>query len=208
MLDARLRRLIDPPLDRAGTVLARRGMRADTVTVAGFVLGIAAMLAVMAGAYGAGLALLALNRLADGLDGAVARHSRLTDLGGFLDIVLDFIVYAGMVFAFAVADPERNALAAAFLLFAFMGTGSSFLAFAIMAAKRRISTDLRGRKSLYYLGGLTEGTETILFLTLACLLPERFVVLALLFGAMCWATTLGRVLAGYQLLREDGNDTA
>ena len=98
--------------------------------------------------------------------------SRLTDLGGFLDIVLDFIVYAGLVFAFAVADPERNALAAAFLLFAFMGTGSSFLAFAIMAAKRGISSELRGRKSLYYLGGLTEGTETILFLVLACLLPS------------------------------------
>ena len=69
-----------------------------------------------------------------------------TDLGGFLDIVLDFIVYAGMVFAFAVADPGANALAAAFLLFAFMGTGSSFLAFAMMAAKRRLSTDLRGRE--------------------------------------------------------------
>ena len=147
-------------------------------------------------------ALLLVNRLADGLDGAVARQTRLTDLGGFLDIVLDFLVYAGMVFAFAVADPAGNALAAAFLLFAFMGTGSSFLAFAIMAAKRGISTDLRGRKSLYYLGGLAEGTETILFLALACLLPDHFVLLALGFGAMCWITTVGRVIAGFQLLRE------
>jgi phosphatidylglycerophosphate synthase len=208
MLDARLRRVIGPLLDCAGAVLARHGFRADTVTLVGFGIGAAAMLAVMAEAYLAGLALLALNRLADGLDGAVARHSRLTDLGGFLDIVLDFIVYAGMVFAFAVADPGANALAAAFLLFAFMGTGSSFLAFAIMAAKRRLSTDLRGRKSLYYLGGLTEGTETILFLALVCLLPDRFPLLALLFGAMCWLTTLGRVLAGYQLLREPGTDAA
>jgi phosphatidylglycerophosphate synthase len=208
MLDARLRSIIGPPLDRAGTLLARRGISADAITLAGFALGLSAMLSVMAGAYAVGLALLALNRIADGLDGAVARHTRLTDLGGFLDIVLDFIVYAGMVFAFAVAEPERNALAAAFLLFAFMGTGSSFLAFAIMAAKRRISSDLRGRKSLYYLGGLTEGTETILFLALACLLPGRFALLATVFGAMCWVTTLGRVLAGYQLLREPGDETA
>ena len=202
MLDARLRRLIDPPMDRAGAALARRGMRADTLTWGGFAFGVLAIVAVAAEFYGLALALLLVNRLADGLDGAVARQTRLTDLGGFLDIVLDFLVYAGMVFAFALADPAANALAAAFLLFAFMGTGSSFLAFAIMAAKRGISTDLRGRKSLYYLGGLAEGTETILFLALACLLPDSFVLLALGFAAMCWITTVGRVIAGFQLLRE------
>jgi phosphatidylglycerophosphate synthase len=208
MLDARARRLIDPLLNRAGAEAARRGVPADAVTLGGFALGVLAMLAVMAGWYGLGLLLLALNRLADGLDGAVARHSRLTDLGGFLDIVLDFIVYAGMVFAFAVADPGRNAPAAAFLLFAFMGTGSSFLAFAIMAAKRRLTTELRGHKSLYYLGGLTEGTETILFLVLVCLLPGWFPALAMAFGGMCWLTTAARVLAGYQLLREADDGSA
>lgn len=202
MLDARIRRLIDPPLDRAGRAVAARGIGADTVSLAGFGIGFLAMFAVMQGAYLPGLALLLLNRLADGLDGAVARQSGPTDLGGFLDIVLDFIIYAGMVFAFAVADPERNALAAALLLFAFMGTGSSFLAFAIMAAKRRLSTELRGRKSLYYLGGLTEGTETILFMVLACLMPGWFPLLACVFAAMCWLTTLGRCMAGFQLLRE------
>jgi phosphatidylglycerophosphate synthase len=202
MLDARLRPLVDPSLERLGARLAGSGVGADAVTLAGFGLGVLAMLAVTAGNYGTGLALLALNRLADGLDGAVARHTRLTDLGGFLDIVLDFVVYAGMVFAFALADPARNALAAAFLLFAFMGTGSSFLAFAIMAARRQLATDRRGRKSLYYLGGLAEGTETILFLAAACLLPGHFPELALLFGAMCWVTTLARILTGYQLLRE------
>ncbi|MFL5332547.1 MAG: CDP-alcohol phosphatidyltransferase family protein [Geminicoccaceae bacterium] len=208
MLDARLRRVIDPPLDRAGAALVRLGIGADTLTLGGFALGLLAMGAVMAGHYGAGLALLAFNRLADGLDGAVARHSRPTDLGGFLDIVLDFIVYAGMVFAFAVADPGANALAAAFLLFAFMGTGSSFLAFAVMAAKRRLSTDLRGRKSLYYLGGLAEGMETMLFLALACLVPDRFAALALVFAGMCWLTTLARIAAGFQLLRDSVDSAA
>jgi phosphatidylglycerophosphate synthase len=208
MLDGRLRPLIDPALDRVGRALAARGIGADAVTVAGFVPGVLAILAVAAEAYGLGLVLLLLNRAADGVDGAVARHTRLTDLGGFLDIVLDFIVYAGMVFGFAAADPARNGLAAAFLLFAFMGTGSSFLAFAIMAAKRQLATDHRGRKSLYYLGGLTEGTETILFLALACLLPQHFPLLAVLFGVMCWLTTLGRVLTGYQLLRDASDEAA
>ena len=125
----------------------------------------------------------------------------LSDLGGFLDIVLDFIVYAGMPFAFALADPAANGLAAAFLVFAFMGTGSSFLAFAVMAAKRGLATELRGRKSLYYLGGLTEGTETILFLVAwpACF-PRSFAPLALGFAVACAGSPrLGRMLAGFQL---------
>jgi phosphatidylglycerophosphate synthase len=201
MLDARLRPLIDPPLDRAGAWLHRRRVGADQVTVAGFVLGLAAMAAIAGGHSLAGLVLLLGNRVADGLDGAVARRSRLTDLGGFLDIVLDFVVYAGIVFAFALADPARNALAAAFLLFAFMGTGSSFLAFAIMAAKRSLTTERSGRKSLYYLGGLTEGTETILFLAAFCLWPAQFPVLALAFGCLCWLTTAARIAAGFELLR-------
>ena len=160
------------------------------------------------GAYGLGLLLFLANRVADGLDGAVARHTGLSDLGGFLDIVLDFLVYAGMVFAFAFADPAANALAAAFLLFAFMGTGSSFLAFAVMAAKRGFATERRGRKSLYYLGGLTEGVETILFLALACLLPAGFPWLALGFALLCWITTACRIVIAVQLLRESGAGNA
>ena len=142
-----------------------------------------------------------LNRLCDGLDGAVARRRGLTDLGGFLDIVLDFLIYAVVPFAFALADPAANALAAAFLIFSFIGTGSSFLAYAIMAAKRGISTELRGRKSLYYLGGLTEGTETIAAFVLACLWPAWFPWIAVVFGLLCWLTTATRIAVAWQTLR-------
>lgn len=198
MLDRHLRRLIDPPLERLAVALAPR-IGADAVTIGGFALGCLAILAVMLGHYTLGLALLLLNRLADGLDGAVARHNGVTDLGGYLDIVLDFIVYSGIVFAMAVADPGANALAAAFLIFSFMGTGSSFLAFAIMAAKHGLESPAQGTKSLYYLGGLAEGTETILFLVAILLWPTGFPVLAWLFGAVCWLTTAGRILiAGRQ----------
>ncbi len=201
MLDARLRPVIDPPLARLAAVLDRRGISANAVTLAGFAVGVAAVLAIAAGAFAAALVLFLFNRLGDGLDGALARRHRITDLGGFLDIVLDFLIYAGLVFGFALADPDRNALAAAFLLFAFMGTGSSFLAFAIMAARRGLESDARGPKSLYYLGGLTEGTETILFFLLALLLPARFPLLAVLFGAMCWLTTAARIATAWRLLR-------
>ena len=202
MLDARLRRVIDPPLDRIGAALAGAGVTANAVTLAGFLFGLAAMALIAAGGYLPGLLCLLLNRLADGLDGAVARHAGPpSDLGGFLDILADFILYSGIVFAFALADPAANALAAAFLIFSFVGTGSSFLAFAVMAAKRGLSTDVRGRKSLYYLGGLTEGTETILVFVAFCLFPAAFVPLALIFGALCWLTTATRAAVAWQTLR-------
>lgn len=197
MLDSYLRPLIDPPLDRAGRRLAAWGVTANAVTLVGFGFGVAAMAALAVRADLLALALLAANRLCDGLDGAVARHRGASDFGGYLDIVLDFLVYSGVVFAFAVGRPE-HALAAAFLIFSFVGTGASFLAFAVFAAKRGLTTERRGAKSLYYLGGLAEGGETILALAAICLLPDAFPWIAYGFGALCWLTTLGRVLAARQ----------
>ena len=201
MLDARLRRLIDPPLDRLSVPLAALACPPMRLPSWGFALGLGAAAAIAWRAYLLGLALLLLNRLCDGLDGAVARRRGVTDLGGFLDIVLDFLIYAAVPFAFALADPAANALPAAFLIFSFMGTGSSFLAYAIMAAKRGVSTELRGRKSLYYLGGLTEGTETIVAFVLACLWPAWFPLIAWIFGALCWLTTATRIAVAVQTLR-------
>lgn len=199
MLDAVLRRLIDRPLDRIGARLARTGVGANAVTLAGFAVGAGAAVALAVQAYGVGLALVLANRVLDGLDGAVARHTGTTDLGAFLDIVCDFMVYSGVVFGFAVGRPDQ-ALAAAFLIFSFVGTGSTFLAFAILAAKRQMTTRQRGVKSIYYLGGLTEGTETILLFVAICLVPDGFAWLAYGFGALCWLTTAGRVLTAWEAL--------
>lgn len=196
MFDAALRNIIDPPLNAMGTKIAAIGVSANAVTVAGFFLGILAVPLIATEHYGAALFLIVLNRLFDGLDGAVARHSLLTNFGGYLDIVCDFIFYAAVVFGFALARPE-NALYAAFLIFSFMGTGSSFLTYAIMAEKYGISTDIQGRKSLYYLGGLAEGGETIAAMVLMCLFPDYFMIIVLVFGAMCWITTITRVYAAW-----------
>jgi phosphatidylglycerophosphate synthase len=200
MLDAALRRLIDPPLDRAGRRLAAAGLSANATTLGGFAVGLAALPLLAAGAYGWALAAILANRLADGLDGAIARAEGPSDLGGYLDIVCDFLFYAAVVFGFALAAPA-NRLPGAFLLFAFIGTGSSFLAFAVFAARLGLESRARGLKSLYYLGGLTEGTETIALFVAACLLPAAFPWLAWLFGAACWATTLARIHEAWRRLR-------
>ena len=152
------------------------------------------------GWYPAALVAIVLNRLLDGLDGALARRRGLTDAGGFLDIALDFCLRAGS-FGFALAVPAENALAAGWLLFAFIGTGSSFLAFATLAAKHNIDNPGYAHKSFYYIGGLTEGTETIALFVLCCLFPAHFSVLAWIFGALCWLTTTTRIWSGYVTLK-------
>ena len=202
MMDAVLRPWIDRPLARVAGWLEGR-VSANAVTIGGFVIGVAAMIAVMNQAYLVGLIGVVINRIADGLDGAIARRTGLSDLGGYLDITLDFIFYAGMIFAFAVADPPSNALAAAFLIFAFIGTGCSFLAFAIVAARRKLESSARGKKSFYYLGGLTEGTETIGLLVAICLLPWAFAPLAWVFGVLCWITTATRIAMAWEAFAEE-----
>ncbi|MGH7185704.1 MAG: CDP-alcohol phosphatidyltransferase family protein, partial [Pseudomonadota bacterium] len=166
-----------------------------------FVVGLGACAAIAVEAYGLGLVLILANRVLDGLDGALARRTGVTDFGGFIDTVADFLFYAGVPFAFAVADPDR-ALAAAFLILSFVGTGTSFLAFAAIAARRGMTTDRHGLKSIYYLGGLAEGTETILVFLLMAILPRWFEPLAYGFGALCWLTTAGRVWRGAAAFRQ------
>jgi len=192
MFDSRLRPLVDPISNRLGRWLVRFGISANMVTVSGGVIGLLAFHALCLGFYQLALAMILLNRIFDGLDGAVARQNGITDLGGYLDIVLDFIFYALIPLGFAIGDPN-NALAAAVLIASFVGTGSSFLAFAIMAEKRGISTDIRGKKSLYYLGGLTEGFETILVLVVMCIWPIYFQWFAYIFAGLCWITTSTRI---------------
>ena len=197
MLDAHVRPLVDRCLNPVGRLLARVGITANQISVIGFGFGLAAALAVMLGSEPAAVVLIAANRICDGLDGAVARASGTSDLGAYLDITLDFLFYSAIPFAFAVADPEK-ALAASFLIFSFVGTGSSFLAFAINAQKRGISTEIRGKKGFFYLGGLTEGSETIIFLVIVAYWPDLFVPLAFVFGSLCWVTTATRVWHAFE----------
>ncbi len=194
MLDRAMRRIIDPGLNRAGRALAARGVTATQVTLVGLALGLsaAAMLALGANAALCLVPLLA-GRLADGLDGAVARATVKTDFGGFLDIVCDFVFYGAVPLAFVLRDPA-NAAAGAFLLFSFYANGASFLGFAIMAEKRGMQTQAQGEKTLYYSVGLLEGTETVLFMVALCLWPAGFAPMAWGFGALCLVTALARVV--------------
>jgi phosphatidylglycerophosphate synthase len=197
MFDARLQPWLRRGFAPLARGLAARGVTADAVTLAGFAVGVAATIAVGSGAPAAGLVLLLLNRCADGLDGALARHLGPTDRGAFLDIALDFAVYALFPLGFAFADPARNALAAAVLIASFIGTGSSFLAFAAVAAGRNMTAETFPTKGIYYLGGLTEGAETILAFAAMALWPNGFAAIAWTFAGLCGVTTITRWRQGW-----------
>lgn len=197
MIDAALQPLQRRALAPLARRLAARGVTADQLTLAGFALGLGALPALAFGLYPVALALILANRLLDGLDGAVARLTGPTDRGAFLDIALDFVFYALVPVGFALADPAQNALPAAVLVAAFVGTGSSFLAFAVLAGQKGVTADAYPTKGIYYLGGLTEGFETIALFVLMCLLPQGFPVLAYIFAAACGLTTLTRWRQGW-----------
>jgi phosphatidylglycerophosphate synthase len=195
MLDATARKLIDPPLNAAGRRVAGLGVGADAVTLAGLALGLFAAAMIASGQPLWALVPLLASRIADGLDGAVARASRKTDFGGYLDIACDFLFYGAVPLAFVLLDPTANGVAGSFLLTAFYFNGTSFLGYAILAEKQGIATSAQGVKSLYFSNGLLEGTETILFFVLLCLVPGAFAPLAWVFGALCFVTAALRLLA-------------
>ncbi|MCE8037086.1 CDP-alcohol phosphatidyltransferase family protein [Halomonas sp. MCCC 1A11062] len=202
MLDRWTMPLAQAPLQVVARGLQRMSVRPDQVTLVSFGIGMLSLPMLAWELYLAALAAILVNRIGDGVDGALARLTgKTSDAGGFLDIGLDFVFYAAVVLGFALADPAANALAAAFLLFAFIGTGTSFLAFAIMATRYGLERPHFQRKAFYYLHGLTEGTETILAFVLFCLWPQHFALLATLFAVACLITTATRLWGGYRTLR-------
>ena len=193
MLDPLLRRWIDPSLNHAGAWLAQRGMSANAFSVAGLAVGLTTIPLLAREHYELALLVILLNRLIDGLDGAIARRKGATPFGGYLDIMCDMGFYVAVPLGFALARPD-NALWAAVLLASFVCTASSFLGRAVLAAQRGEPDDgARGRKSFFHAAGIVEGTETIVAFVLFCLFPQAFPWLAGIFAGLCFWTAVARV---------------
>ena len=202
MLDRWTTQWAQQPLTKVAYLCNKKNVNPDHVTITGFAIGMLAIPLIAYHYYMPALLMILINRLLDGLDGALDRLQSPSDAGGFLDITLDFIFYSGVVFGFALANAAENALAASLLIFSFMGTGGSFLAFGIMAEKYSIKHAHFSHKSFYYLDGLAEGTETIILFILFCLFPHAFTWLAVGFAVVCLITTIVRVWAGYQTIKQ------
>jgi phosphatidylglycerophosphate synthase len=201
MLDGWARKHIDPLVRPAASMAARAGVSANAITVTACIVGLMAAAAIANGWFAAGLILILASRFGDALDGAVARIRGKTDLGGYLDIVLDFVFYGAVPMGFVLANPAANAVPGAALILSFYVNGSSFLAYAIMAERRGLDTDIRGSKSVYFTTGLAEATETIVTFALACLFPSWFPVIAWVFAAMTLYTACARIVLAARMFR-------
>jgi phosphatidylglycerophosphate synthase len=201
MLDRHALRYAQRLLAKSAQFCHRHHISADTISWVGFAIGLVVPLLIWKQLFMAAALGIIANRICDGLDGMVARLHGTSDAGAFLDIVLDFLFYGAVVFGFALADPQANGAAAALLLFSFLGTGSSFLAFAILAERRQLINRSYPSKGIYYLGGLTEGTETIAVFLLFCLFPGWFAALATGFAVLCLITTATRITFAVSTLR-------
>ncbi len=208
MMDARVRRLLAPALSRAAALIDRRGITPDRLTLTGLVVGLGSAGAAAAQLWWLALVLWLLSRLADGLDGPLARRrsssrspgSRpASEAGGFLDITADFIVYGSMVVGVAVgATAGHGAPWWPFLLvlLAYYVNGTAFLAFSSIA--ERTGRTVEDGRSLSFLGGLAEGTETIAVHSLWLLIPGHAWQIALVWAALVSVGAAQRVVAGYR----------
>lgn len=194
MFDGKLRKQIDPVLIGIAKKLVAQNITANQVSVFSFFIGMFAAGFIAYQYFWLGLILLLFSRLGDGLDGSIAKLTKPTDYGGFLDIVLDFAFYGAIPLGFIFANLEQNGLAGAVLIFSFYVNGASFLAFAIMAEKRGEKSQARGKKSIFYTTGLAEATETIVFFAASCIFPKYFSILAYVFAAVVFYTAFSRVM--------------
>ena len=190
MLDSKVRPLVAPALDAAAGRLARRGFSPGALTLVGLVFGIACCIAALNEAWIPALVLWLANRAFDGLDGALARRREPSDLGGMLDFVADSVVYAGFPVAVAVALPDAR-VAALVLLATYLVNNVALLSYSSILEKRE--TPGGDGRSLRFTGGLTEGTETVIFYSLVCLIPAHAATIFWVFAAMVAFTILQRV---------------
>lgn len=201
MLDSHIRPFVDPTLDAVGRRLAAQGVPADRLTLAGLASGLGCAVLVAVGEPHWALVPLAASRILDGLDGAVARASRPSAFGGYLDFCCDVAFYGAVPVGFAVAD-AANALPAAFLVATFYINAASLLGFAILAEKRGIPPVRRERKAFHFAAGLLEGTETIAFFVLICMIPSWFAPLAWGFGTLCLLTAVVRIADAHAFAKD------
>ena len=163
------------------------------------VVGIGACVAAALAQWPLALGLFLINRVLDGLDGAVARAGGGgSDLGGLLDFMADFVVYGGFVVAVAVAEPDAR-IACTALLATYLLNNVALLSFASLVVKRQL--EFGDERSLRFTPGLTEGTETIAAYCAFCLIPSRADVVAWVFAAMVLVTVAQRVRLAVITLR-------
>ncbi len=210
MLDPVARRVLTGPLDRLAGALDHTWVTPDRLTAVGLVTGLAGAVAAGFGWWLPALALWLVSRLADGLDGPLARRRRRSgvghtsgEAGAFLDIAADFTVYGSFVVGVGIGVGGLDGTLLPFLavLLTYYVNGTTFLAFSSLA--ERTGRTLEDGRSLSFIGGLAGGTETVLVHALWCVLPAHATAIACAWAAVVGVSAGQRVVTGYRLLTSD-----
>ena len=204
MIDTELNKFLKPTLNKIAKLLIKFGFKANFVTFAGFFFGLCCFYFIINSLFLLAIIFLFLNRLFDGLDGAIARLNGETDIGAFYDIILDFIFYSLFPIAFIFLDLNYS-YSICFLLLSFVATQTTFLATAWIIEKNKISISDGHKKSFFYSGGITEGFETIICFTLMLLFHEFIDYIAYIFGVLCWITFFCRIIFVKKILSSKNN---
>lgn len=184
-------------IDVWGKKAATYNISANLVSLLGFAIGMLAINFLAMNMYFWALICILANRLFDALDGSIAKLSKPSDFGVFLDAALDYIFYAGVIFGFALANPWENAVAASFLLFGFSASACAMLAYAVIAYKNRRRAEPDLEQSPFYLGGMAQGFETLAALVILCIVPVWFLPIAIILGCWCLVKALMIISAAY-----------
>lgn len=192
-------RLLTPVVHAIGP-----GVHPNAISLLALLSGLACAGAAGAGLYPLALLLWLLNRFLDGLDGAVARaHAQQSPFGAYLDIVLDFVVYAAIPAALALAAPTSAVADACILLLAsFFINAASWMYLAALLEQRQAGAAARGELTTVTMPpGLIAGTETVAFYTLFLLLPGRLTILFTVMAGLVLLTVMLRLWWAYLHLR-------
>ena len=200
MIDAKLNNFLRPYLSFLAKIIIKLNISANIITFLGFFFGLCCFYSIINFYFTGAFLFLVLNRFCDGLDGAVARLLGPTDIGAFYDITLDFVFYSLFPIAFIFVD-IKNTYAICFLLLSFVSTQTTFLASAWIIEKNKILVSTKQKKSFFYIGGITEGFETIICFILMLLFYESVELIAYIFGTLCWITSISRLIFIKKLLR-------
>ncbi|AFS48309.1 CDP-alcohol phosphatidyltransferase [alpha proteobacterium HIMB59] len=199
MFDRQIQKYTQKPLQYIAKLFLKF-ISPNHMTLIGFSFGVLMCLFIIIDQYLMAIIFLFLNRLSDGLDGTMARLQTPTPLGGYLDIVLDFLIYGGFVLSFGITE-QNNTLLSMILLFCYIGTGSTFLAkAAILPSLTNQNLNEEIPKSFHYAVGLVEGTETIVFMVLCLLLPNLFIYFSFIFIILCLIAIVFRIIVCYKEL--------
>ena len=181
-------------------ILHKHSISANTVSIFGFVVGMMAINFLAMNMYFEALVCIIINRFCDALDGAVARIEGVTKFGTFLDLCLDYVFYAGVIFGFSLADPYENAVSACFLLFGFTASSSALLAYGLITHNSSKKSNESKKESPFYLGGFAQGFETLSAFVLLCIMPFAFLPIAIALGCWCILKALVIVSTAYYKL--------